>query len=147
MRIDGAGATPWLPNPTGARPAGAPPPAANTAITATSSANQAQQSVMAQALQQAEQHKGGGGGGGGGHGHSKMKAIEDLAARATLRIEPREKTVVERMAEIERMKALQKAAAEKVGAKSEGDPDADEGKQHKQEQPPHGLDEEQPADS
>src|SRR5580698_824617 len=117
MQIDGVGATPWLPIVTGARPAAAPAPA----VTATSAAGQAQQSVMAQVLQQAEQHHGGGGGG-GGHGHSKnLKAIEDLAARATLRIEPREKTVIERMAEIERLKAAQKAAAEKVGEKKEGD--------------------------
>jgi hypothetical protein len=146
MRIDGAGATPWLPNPTGARPAGPPPPASGPAVTATSAANQAQQSVMAQALQQAEQQKGGGGGGGHGHSKTNLKAIEDVAARATLNIETREKTPAERFAEIERMKALQKAAGERVGEKRDGDPDADEGKQRKQGQQPDDRDEEQPAE-
>jgi hypothetical protein len=64
--------------------------------------------AMLLAIEQ-EEKKGGGGGGGGGHaGHAKkstMSTIDEIAARASLNIETRKKTVADRMKEIEQLKA------------------------------------------
>jgi hypothetical protein len=116
MRIEGTGAVPGLTPTPGVGPAGgAAAPNTNT------------QSIAQLVTQQLEEHKGGGGGGGGG-GHAKkaMAAIDDIAAKASLRIEKRGKTQAERLADIEKLKAQQKAAAEKVGERPQEDA-ADEG--------------------
>jgi hypothetical protein len=122
VRIDGLGTPnlPIAPATAAGRAASAPP--INTALAA-----------AAQALQQEEQK--GGGGGGGGHGHAKKAAldsIDQIAARASLNIEERKRTMLERMREIEKLKAELAAEAEKVGEK---DPDARDEQQQQQEAP------------
>lgn len=110
MRIDGLGA----PNVPFAAPIA---PAANTpSFNATANA-------AAQALQ-IEEQKGGGGGHGGGHAKkAALDPIDDIAARASLNIEQRKKTMLDRMRDIERLKAELAADDEHVG---ERDPDADD---------------------
>lgn len=84
---------------------------------------QSQSQINAAALQQIE-HKGAGGGG-GSHGHGAVKksgldAIEDLARRASLKIESRAKSVADRMSEIERLKQKQEANRRKIGERNGG---------------------------
>jgi hypothetical protein len=110
VRIDGLG-TPNLPIAPLTGPAQAP----NTQFNTTAQA-------AAQALQQEEQ-KGGGGGHGGGHGVKKpIDTIDEIAARASLNIAQRQKTMLERQAEIDRMKAAMAEEDQQVGDK-EGNPD------------------------
>jgi len=113
MRIDGLG--PQLP----IQPLNPPPPPAPAAGQSATSVT----SLVNQAILQQEQT--GGGGGGGGHGHGggggkkgAMEAIDDIAARATLNVEQRERSVLDRMREIERLKAQMAAQNEQVGEKS-----------------------------
>jgi hypothetical protein len=112
VRIDGLGApnVPYV-------PAAIAPAGASQSYNATANA-------AAQALQ-IEEQKGGGGGHGGGHGVKKMAldTIDDIAARASLNIEQRKKTMLDRMRDIEKMKAEMAADDEHVGEK---DPDADD---------------------
>jgi hypothetical protein len=113
VRIDGLG-TPNLPlSPlTGA-------PAANQGVNAAGTT--AAQAIQ-QAIQQEEQKGGGGGRHGGGHGAKNvaLDAIDDIAARASLNIE-RQKTMMDRMREIEKMKAEMAAEDEVVGEKQSGE--------------------------
>jgi len=138
MQISGLGGFPlWLPGGPVAAPA-APAPAAPPFAQLLPAAQLQQQNVAALALLQSEEH----GGGGGGHGKKlNLKAIEDLAARASLQIEPRQKTPAERQAEIERLKQMQLAAAQQVGEKQPNG----EGGQGRRQQP--GQDQEQPPGS
>lgn len=115
MRIDGIGSNPSL--LYGVGPVRAVAPAGTTGA-----AQQINAATLA--LLQAEQKGGGGGGGGHGHGSPKvLSALEDLAARASLRIEQRAKTPEERMAEIARLRAQQAEAGERVGERQDGDGD------------------------
>jgi hypothetical protein len=107
MRIEGTGAVPGV----------APTPGIGVAAPAAPTTNT--QSVAQLVTQQLEQQKGGGGG--GGHAKKAMTAIDDIAAKASLRIEKRGKTQAERLADIEKLKAQQKAAAEKVGERPQKD--------------------------
>ena len=117
MRIDGFG-TPNLP----LAPASIATPAPSGQTTA------------AQAIQQAlleEEHKGGGGGGsgGGGHGHTKkvaLDSIDEIAARASLNIEARKKTMLDRLRDIEKLKEEMALADQAVGEKQPGERDGDE---------------------
>lgn len=133
MRIDGVGSNPSL--LYGVGPVRAVAPAGTTGA-----AQQINAATLA--LLQAEQK--GGGGGGGGHGHSSPKvlsALEDLAARASLRIEQRAKTPEERMAEIARLRAQQAEAGERVGERQDGDGDpAGRQRQNGQEDTPSNQD-------
>ena len=106
MRIDGLG-TPNLPI--------APAAAAAAAPSQTFNANAA---AAALALQQEQQKGGGGGGHGGGHGAKNViDAIEDIAARNSLNIEQRKKTMVDRQREIEALKLALAAEGETIGEK------------------------------
>jgi len=119
VRIDGF-SSPNIPIAPAAQPAVAP------AQTFTSQQTSAQQAALL-ALQLEEQKGGGGGGGGhgGGHGAKKvaLETIDDIAARASLNIESRKKTMLDRMNDIERMKAELAAQDALVGEK---DPDAEQ---------------------
>ena len=109
MRIDGLGApnVPYV-------PAAIAPAGPSQSFNATANA-------AAQALQ-IEEQKGGGGGHGGGHGVKKMalETIDDIAARASLNIEQRKKTMLDRMRDIEKMKAEMAADDDEVGDKEPG---------------------------
>ena len=110
MRIDGLG-TPNLPIAPAAAAAAAPSQAFN-----------ANASAAALALQQEEQKGGGGGGHGGGHGAKKViDAIDDIAARNSLNIEQRKKTMLDRQREIEKLKLALAAEGETIGEK-DGEP-------------------------
>jgi hypothetical protein len=129
VRIDGF-TSPNIPIAPPAQPAVAP------AQTFTAQQTSAQQAALL-ALQLEEQ-KGGGGGGGGGHGggHGAKKValetIDDIAARASLNIESRKKTMLDRMNDIDRMKAELAAQDALVGEK---DPDAEQQQQDGQPDP------------
>ena len=130
MRIDGTG-SPILPAVT---------PAITPAQTANTQAFNTSANAAALALQEEEQklHGGGGGGGGGGHHGGAKKAalesIDDIAARASLNIEQRKKTMLDRQRDIERMQAEMAADDQQVGEK-------DGGSEHQREKP---QDEDQP---
>ena len=89
-------------------------------------------SAMLLAIEEAEK-KGGGGGGGGHGGHAAKKSspssIDEIAARASLNIEARKKTVADRMKEIEQLKA-EMAEADDAGddaaAEDDGEPPSGE---------------------
>jgi hypothetical protein len=105
VRIDGAG-TPNVPSAPAAAPRPAAPDSGFAANVQTTNANAASVSAAALALQQQELQKGGGGGGhGGGHAKKALESIDDIAARNSLNIEQRKKTMLDRQAEIERLKA------------------------------------------
>jgi hypothetical protein len=113
VRIDGLG-TPNLPL--------APAPVAATVPSGQTTAAQAIQ----QALQEEEQK---GGGGGGGHGHAKkvaLDSIDDIAARASLNIEARKKSMLDRLRDIEKLKEEMALADQAVGEKQPGERDGDE---------------------
>lgn len=112
MRIDGLGTpnVPLAPAPAAVQPAGG-------------------QSAAALAIQQAllQEEQKGGGGGGGGHGHGAKKGaldtIDDIAARNSLNIEDRKKTMLDRMRDIEHMKEEMALADQQVGEKQPGERD------------------------
>jgi hypothetical protein len=117
VRIDGLG-TPNLPL--------APAPAAPAAANAQPFGTSASAAAAAQALQLQEEKSGGGG---GGHGAKKsaLNTIDEIAARASLNIEARKKTMLDRMREIEKMKAEMAAKDERVGEKEPGPDDRPDG--------------------
>jgi hypothetical protein len=85
-------------------------------------------SAMLLAIEEAEKKGGGGGGGGGGHAHdakkSTLSSIDEIAARASLNIETRKKTVADRMKEIEQLKA-EMAEADDAGDDAAADEDGE----------------------
>jgi hypothetical protein len=88
--------------------------------------------AMLLAIEQ-EEKKGGGGGGGGHAGHAKkstMSTIDEIAARASLNIETRKKTVADRMKEIEQLKA-EMAEADDTGEDAAADDDNDQNQRAK----------------
>ena len=109
MRIDGLG-SPGLPLA----------PISGGAAAGSAAPFNAAASAAALAIQQEEQK----GGGGGGHGHGVKKtaldSIDEIAARASVTIEQRKKTVLDRMADIEKMKA------ELANAEDDGEPGDDD---------------------
>jgi hypothetical protein len=116
VRIDGLG-TPNLP---------IAPASGSGAI-----ANAQPQTTAAQAIQQAlqqEEQKGGGGGGHGGHGVKKgaLDSIDEIAARASLNIEDRKKSMLDRMRDIEKLKEEMALADQEVGEKEPGERDGSE---------------------
>ena len=113
MRIDGLG-TPNLPL--------APAPAAPAAANAQPFSTSPSAAAAAQALQLEEEKSGGGGGGHGGK-KSALNTIDEIAAQASLNIEERKKTMLDRMREIEKMKAEMAAADQQVGEKQPGPDD------------------------
>jgi hypothetical protein len=91
------------------------------------------------ALQLEEERAGGGGGGGGHHPAKKaLASIDDIAARNSLNIEDRKKTMLDRQREIDRMKAELAEADQPVGEKEPGE----DGGRKEDEQP--GTGDEQP---
>ena len=76
------------------------------------------------AIQQEEQKGGGGGGGHAAHGIKKtaLDTIDQIAARASLNIESRKKTVADRMKEIEQLKA-EMAESDDAGDENADDED------------------------
>jgi hypothetical protein len=118
VRIDGFG-SPILPAVT---------PAITPAQTANTQAFNTTANAAALALQEEELklHGGGGGGGGGHHGGAKkaaLESIDDIAARASLNIEQRKKTMLDRQRDIEQMKAEMTADDQQVGEKDGGSED------------------------
>ncbi len=112
MRIDGVGNQP--PIPPGSIGGGRAAAAGNSTSIA---------SLVNQTLIQQEQ-KGGGGGHGGGHGVKKangLEAIDDIASRASLNIEGRDRTVLDRMREIAKLQEAAEAASQQVGEKKDGE--------------------------
>lgn len=109
MRIDGVGSQP-LPVPI--VPASDPAAAGATNASVTSLVNQA-------LIEQ--QQRGGGGGGHGAHGAPKkaLDAIDDIAARAAIKLE-RERSPLQRQREIDKLTAEFEAAAERVDEKPKG---------------------------
>jgi uncharacterized protein YaiL (DUF2058 family) len=129
VRIDGLG-LPIIPAIT---------PANTPAQTANTQAFNASANAAALALQEQELllHGGGGGGGGGHHGGVKkaaLESIDDIAARASLNIERRKKTMLDRQRDIERMQAEMAADGQQVGEKDGGSEDQRE-KPADEEQP------------
>jgi hypothetical protein len=101
-------------------------PAAAPAQTANTQSFNTAATAAAQAIEQ-EQQKGGGGGGGHGHAVKKpLDSIDDIAARASLNIEQRKKTMLDRMRDIERMKTEMAAEDQAVGEKEGGSGEQDE---------------------
>ena len=116
MRIDRTTSSPLA--PAAAAPAApAAAPQSGTQQSFNSSANAA-----ALALQLEEEKAGGGGGGGGKHHATKtaISSIDDIAARNSLNIEVRKKSMLERQEEIERLKAEMEAKNQQVGEKEPG---------------------------
>ncbi len=105
MHIDGLGAVSitYVPTPVA-------PPAGSASFTAA-------QTAAAQALEEEEKK---GGGGGGGHSSARkaaLESIDDIAARASLNIEHRRRTTLDRMRDIELLKAELAGEDEHVGEK------------------------------
>jgi hypothetical protein len=130
VRIEGPGSSPILPAVT---------PAITPAQSANTQAFNASANAAALALQEEELklHGGGGGGGGGHHGGAKkaaLESIDDIAARASLNIEQRKKTMLDRQRDIERMKAEMAAGDQQVGEKDGGSEDQRE-KPNDEDQP------------
>jgi hypothetical protein len=92
-----------------------------------------------------QEQRAGGGGHGGGHGAKKtaLDAIDDIAARSALKIQPRGKSVLDRMREIDEMQEAQAEQDERVGEK---DPEARDGSREDDEPGDDGTaGEERPA--
>jgi hypothetical protein len=106
--------------PVGSRPSVVPNVTVNPAAPGSPSFTAQQQEIAAQ-----QQTGGGGGGGhGGGHGGAKKatSAIEEIAARASVKIE-RRKTPAERQAEIDRLARLAEEEAQRVHERGDERPD------------------------
>lgn len=134
MRIDGLG-TPNVGPISGG--------AAHTAGTSNTQSFNA--SAAALALQLEEQKGGGGGGHGGGHAKkTAMSSIEDIAARESLNIAQRKKSMLDRMRDIEKLKEAMAAEAEKVGEKK-ADGEEAEADRDREGEDGHSAEDDQPS--